>query len=130
MKCKRGTVNYLGFGTQSGIYGQAGGLQTVSSKDVTEMDMTNTETGEFDIVISAEKPSSNEKNWMALRGPAQGGPTKAMIIVRQTFLDRAKEVPAEFELTRTSGKNAPSPLTCERLEDALQTAGLLSLIHI
>ena len=26
---KRGTVNYLGFGTQAGSYGQAGGLATV-----------------------------------------------------------------------------------------------------
>lgn len=119
VKGKRGTVNYLGFGTQSGTYGQAGGLQTVMYRDFPEFKHVN-EDGSFEIVLSADETGHEGKNWLKLLQP----PHRAMFIVRQTFLDRKTEIPAEFTLTRISGPHKPSQLTCAQIEEALQTSAM------
>ena len=124
LRGKRNTVFYLGFGTQSGTYGQAGGLATVMYLDFSQLEYVNPD-GTFELVISATKPVEGErKNWLKLKGPAEDGPARAMLIVRQTFLDRSTEIPAQLELRRVSGPHAPTQLTCERLEEALQTSAM------
>ena len=118
---KRGTVNYLGFGTQSGSYGEPGGLNTVMYKDAGS-DFDVAADGSFSLVISATKPPAvSERNWLQLRGPE---PVKALLIVRQTFLNRDAETPADVHVERTSGPHRPSPLTPQMVDDALRSSAL------
>ena len=117
---KRGTVFYLGFGSQSGAYGQPGGLKTVEYKVAGEGIDLN-EKGEFEIWLSAEKPEGvSEGQWLRLLPDPKNG----LLIVRQTYLDRKTEIPAEVHIERTSGENCgqPSNLDCVKLEEALRTS--------
>ncbi len=45
-------------------------------------------------------------------------------MVRQTFLDRFTEVPAELKIENLNGRNTPEPLTPERVDEGLKTAAL------
>ena len=150
VKITRGTVGYLGFGTQSGQYGGKGGLQTVAYLEAGEL-VADDESGEspaeqrYTIVLSAEPPAEGG-NWLRL----QPEPREAMFIVRQTFGDRTKETPASVRIFRrdmhappTSARRRttrsaaaasasaaedsppPAPLTAEKLDNGLQQAGVL-----
>lgn len=122
LRGKRGTVNYLGFGTQAGAYGQMGGLETVQYVDFEDLKYVEDDKS-FEILLSGTPPLEENKNWLELRSPPKG-PIRAMLIVRQTFMDRVGEIPAEFELERISGAHRPSTWNCERLEEALQTSAM------
>ena len=141
---RRGTVGYLGFGTQSGQYGAKGGLETVDyiEADQLKYDAPPTKgsgkgggrgtaaaaNARFTIVLSATRPADPSVNWLRLK-PA---PREAMFIVRQTFGDRAAEEPASLQIVmrRSAGSGAGQPgvpprLTAERLDAGLQSAGVL-----
>jgi len=76
--------------------------------------------GSFSIIVSATRPK-DARNWLELRGPE---PVKALLIVRQTFMDRSTELPAEVKIERTSGPHLPTSLTAAQVEDALKSSGL------
>ena len=76
------------------------------------------------LTLSATPPANGDtRNWLPLPEPTPES-TRAMLIVRQTFKDRAAEAAAELRVERTSGPHHPSPLTCAQLEDALRTSGM------
>ncbi len=120
---ERGSVQYLGFGTQSGRYGGKGGLRTVDYVEASQLKMSD--GGRFEIRLSAaEPPRSFEGNWLRL----EPEPREAMFIVRQTFGDRSRETAAAVSIRRLgAGDGAPPPsaLTAERLDEALQSASVL-----
>ena len=80
---RRGTVGYLGFGTQSGQYGAKGGLETVdyieadqlkygSAADKGERQRRRARHGggglaRFTIVLSATRPADPSVNWLRLK---------------------------------------------------------------
>jgi hypothetical protein len=131
----RGSVNILAFATQFGTYGGPGGLQTVMTKSQGDYDISP--DGSFEFIISATPPppttttatatsssssSTSTRNWLQLK---QGTDTnRALLIVRQTFINRDKEKPAEIHIRRMSGPHQPQPLTCEQLDEALKTSGM------
>lgn len=89
---ERGSVGYLGFGTQSGQYGRAGGLQTVDYVESSQL--TYDERGRFCLILSAERPAEKEltaarAHWMRL----QREPRQALFIVRQVR-DRPESLPS------------------------------------
>ena len=45
--------------------------------------------------------------------------------MRQTFLDRQQETPAELIIERIDGPNEPTPLTAQRLDEGLKSASTL-----
>ncbi len=47
-----------------------------------------------------------------------------MVMVRQTFLDRSREVPAEVAIENLDGRVAPEPLTPARVDEGLKTASM------
>ena len=114
---QRGTVNYLGFGTQTGQYGKAGGLKTVDYVEAN--DMAVNADGSFEIVLSQARPEG-AANWLRTL-PGQG-----LFIVRQTFLDRESEEPAALTVERVGAGAVPPPLTCEQLDNGLASAGLFA----
>jgi hypothetical protein len=66
--------------------------------------------GRFEIVLSTQPQPGN---WLKIEDASNA------VIVRQTFLDRRVETPAQLRIERIGGKAAPAPLTAERLAQGL-----------
>lgn len=112
----RGTVHYLGFGTQKGNYGATGTLETTGYLEA--RDLAIEPDGRFEIIVSSEKPRERtqereDQNWLPMR------PDSRTLVVRQTRLDREKEEPAQIQIERIDGPNQPRPVDPERLDRAL-----------
>ncbi|MFQ5699152.1 MAG: hypothetical protein ACE5IL_12815 [Myxococcota bacterium] len=107
----RGSVHYLGFGTQKGSYGGTGTLETTGYLDA--RDMTIGPDGRFEIQVSVERQPGN---WLPME------PDSRMLIVRQTRGDHASETPGEVSIERIDGPNRPRPLEPARIDRALAGA--------
>lgn len=110
---KRNTIDYVGFFTQNGSYGTTGGLApcgVLQGKDL----KINTD-GSFEIFLS-KKPKG--ENWLKTEADT------SLVIVRQTFLDRNREVPCELNIESLSGPAAPEPLSPQRLAEGLKMASM------
>ena len=105
---KRGTVHYLGFGTQEGNYGATGSLDTSGYLDASELVIAP--DGTFEIAVSAEKRPGN---WLPMTAKSR------TLVVRQTFLDRSRETPAELKIERVGGRHAPRPLSPQGIDRGL-----------
>lgn len=107
----RGTVNYVGFSTKAGGYGRSGDLQPTGTIDTETLKIG--EDGRFELILSATpKPG----NWLPMKADSR------MLIVRQTFLDRSTEQPAEMTIECLNGASQPSPLSLQRLGGQLSAA--------
>lgn len=110
----RNTVHYLGFGTQRGSYGRSGGMPPTGYLEGSELEMDA--EGRFEIVLSATPQAGN---WLPMTEET------GTLIVRQTFLDREHEVPAQLELTCTSAGATPRQPTPQDVEEGLQATSAL-----
>lgn len=110
---KRNTVHYLGFFTQNGNYGSTGGMAPCGQLDHTDIQME--QDGSFEIILSKEKTGVN---WLKI------GEETGLVIVRQTFLDRFDEIPAELTIKNLDGREVPSPVTPRHINEGLKTAAL------
>ncbi len=108
---KRNTVHYIGFFTQNGNYGSTGGLAPCGKLD--HKDLVLEADGSFEIILSKEPRG---KNWLKIEEET------TLLMVRQTFLDRFKEVPAEISVENLTGKDVPDPVTPARVDEGLKTA--------
>ena len=114
---RRNSVAYLSFGTQSGNYGQGGGLPPTGYIESDQIEMDG--DGNFELVLSR---SPREKNWLPMTADT------GTLVVRQTFLDRDAETPADLEIERINcpgHERRPSPLTARQLDEGLQKTGAL-----
>jgi len=113
---RRNTVTYLGFGTQSGHYGEGGGLPPTGYVEASELDMAA--DGTFELILSCNHHSAN---WLPMK------PETGTLIVRQTFLDRETEVPAELRIERINAEQdtRPTPLTPAQFDEGLRSTGRL-----
>jgi len=110
---KRNTVHYLGFFTQNGNYGTTGGLAPCGALEHTAMVFEP--DGNFEIILSREPRG---KNWLKIEAET------SMVMVRQTFLDRFREVPAEVAVENLDGRRHPRPITPAMVDQGLSTASL------
>lgn len=110
----RGTVDYLGFGTQEGDYGAGGQMPTTGYVEASELEIGD--DGGFELILSARE---HPGNWLPMT------PETGLLIVRQTFADRETETPAELSITLLDGPEAPAPVTPEQVDAGLGRAGLL-----
>ncbi len=108
---KRGSVHYLGFGTQAGGYGKTGSLDTTGYLEAADMEIA--EDGSFEVIVSSEKQAGN---WLAMKSETR------MVQVRQTRLDHNNEVLADVSIERIDGPNQPHPFEPARIDKALQSA--------
>lgn len=69
--------------------------------------------GEVEIIASA---TPQPGNWLRLE------PDASVIIIRQSALDRATEMPGSFRIERIGGPAVPAPLSAETLSKGLTTA--------
>ena len=116
---RRNTVTYLGFGTQAGHYGQGGGLPPTGYVEAGELEMSA--DGRFELILSTEP---RRGNWLPMT--AETG----TLIVRQTFLDRETEIPADLLIERMhsdAGAEAghPAPLTPRQIDEGLKSVSTL-----
>jgi hypothetical protein len=109
LRGKRGTVDYLSFITskpgENGRSHQIGYLDTKGLK--VEAD------GTFEIALSQEPVAGN---WLKLESDAKS------LGIRQTFLDRRREIPAELRIERVGDDAKPAPPTVEEVQAKLQAA--------
>lgn len=110
---KRNTVHYIGFFTQNGNYGTTGGLAPCGILEGN--DMIVEPDGSFEIILSKERKG---KNWLKIEDET------GMVMVRQTFLNRFEEIPAELLIENLSGKSTPEPLTPKMIDEGLKTAAM------
>ncbi|HTX87385.1 MAG TPA: DUF1214 domain-containing protein [Bacteroidales bacterium] len=108
---KRNTVHYLGFFTQNGNYGSTGGLAPCGQLDHT--DIHYDADGAFTIVLSKERRG---RNWLKIEDDS------SLVMVRQTFYDRSKEIPAEVQIRNLDERTAPDPVTPAMIDEGLKTA--------
>ena len=116
---RRNTIAYLSFGTQSGNYGEGGGLPPTGYIESHQIEMD--ENGCFELILSCNPQPGN---WLPMK------PETGTLVVRQTFLDRETETPAELNIERINcpeEAGRPSPLTPAELDEGLKKAGALLL---
>lgn len=111
---KRNTVKYLGFGTHIGHYGQGGGLPPTGYIEASQLHIEP--DGSFELILSATPQSGN---WLPMTTET------GTLIVRQTFLDRATEQPADLVIERIDGPNTPTDLDAQRIDEGLKSASTL-----
>ena len=114
---RRNTIAYLSLGTQSGNYGQGGGLPPTGHIESDQIAMDP--DGKFELVLSSRPQPGN---WLPMT------PETGALVVRQTFLDRETETPAELWIERIhcpEQERRPTPLTPRQLDEGLAKAGAL-----
>lgn len=112
---RRNTIAYLSFGTLIGHYGKSGGMPPTGYLEASQMHID--EDGRFEILLSTEpKPG----NWLPMTHET------GTLVVRQTFLDRASETPAELEIECLGvDPGELRKLTCEQLDEGLRSTATL-----
>ena len=116
---RRNSIAYLSFGTQSGNYGEGGGLPPTGHIESHQIEMDD--NGCFELILSCNPQAGN---WLPMK------PETGTLVVRQTFLDREAETPAELNIERINcpeEEGRPSSLTPAELDEGLKKAGALLL---
>jgi hypothetical protein len=109
----RNTIDYIGFYTQNGNYGSTGGLAPCGKLE--DSQLACEPDGSFEIILSK---TPKGKNWLKIED------TTSLVMVRQTFLDRKKEIPAGVTIQNLDGRKAPGPVTPVRVDEGLKTASM------
>lgn len=104
----RGTVPFLSFATKANRYAIDGTMASTGELD--SKDMRINPDGTFEIVVSRTK---HPGNWLPMEADS------TMLLVRNTFLDRPREIPASLTIERIGGPSKPKPLTADRIHRAL-----------
>ena len=109
---RRNTVDHISFHTRNGNYGTTGGLAPCGQLE--NSDLTVEKDGTFEIFLG---PEPRGKNWLKTEEET------SLLIVRQTFSDRAGEKPAELKLVNLAG-GRPGPLSTKQVDEGLKMASL------
>jgi hypothetical protein len=107
----RGTVPFLSFGTKANRYATEGTM--VSTGELDGQSLLVNADGSFQIEVSRERRAGN---WLPLATDS------SLLIVRQTFLNRAQEVPATATIECVSAPKSPAPLSAPALDRGLLSA--------
>jgi hypothetical protein len=110
----RGSVHFLGLSTQKGGYGQGAGLPPTGFLDSSQLELGP--DGELEVILSCRE---HPGNWLPME------PDTGLLIVRQTFLDKDHETPAELTLERIGGDGLPTPDSAARVDAGLTGAATL-----
>jgi hypothetical protein len=124
---RRGTIAYFSIGSKANRYAKDGTM--ASTGELSDADLVAEPDGSYEIIASARRQG---RNWLPLAPDSTG------LVVRQTYLDRATEVPGSWYIERIDGPSGadarsveptrelsmPAPLTPEFLHTALRRAAL------
>jgi hypothetical protein len=107
----RGSVPYLSFGKKANRFSIDGGM--VSTGELQDAGMHFQSDGSFEIIIRQQRQG---RNWLPLTNDT------SLLLVRQTFLDKAVETPAVIHIERIAGPDRARPLTAATLQCQLRRA--------
>jgi hypothetical protein len=111
----RNSIHYLDFATQTAGVASSGDSQQSGHLDSADLEIAD--DGRFEIILSCKEQPGN---WLRMV------PETTQLIVRQTYLDRKMETPADLRIERIGGEKRPAPLTAELVDRGLgQAAGLV-----
>lgn len=88
----RGTVDYLGFGTQEGNYGEGGQMPTTGYVEAADLEIAP--DGTFELILSA---TEHPGNWLPMT------PETGLVIVRQTFAIAPPRCPRTYTSRCSAG---------------------------
>lgn len=108
----RGSVSALNFATKCGGYANRDGRMD-GSGFIDAKRMTFDPDGRFELILSR---TPQPGNWLAMDEHTN------QLLVRQTFLDRATEQPAQLSIERVGAGESPRPLDPVTLHENLQRA--------
>ena len=108
---RRRTIHYLDFATQTRGVASSGATKQTGHLEGSTLKIDP--DGSFEITLSCDPKHGN---WLPME------PETETLIVRQTFLDRENEVPADLHIERIGGDGKPTPLTAEALDKGLAAA--------
>jgi hypothetical protein len=111
---KRNSIDYLSFHTQKGRYGGEGGMASLGR--IGDHELKVDQDGRFKVWITRQ---SKGVNWLKMEDGI------SMLIVRMTYANRAKEVPAVLSIRCLDAPEAPDPLSSEKLVEGLGKASML-----
>jgi len=98
---------------RTGITEPPGGMASCGTLDHSKLLVES--DGTFEIILSK---SPKGKNWLKIEEDT------GLVIVRQTFLNRENEIPAEMTIENLIGQTAPCSLTPAMVDEGLKTASL------
>lgn len=104
----RGTVHYLSFGSRANRYAIDGSMTDTGNLEGKDLQLAP--DGTFEIVLSRTRQSGN---WLPITEHSN------FINVRQTFLDRSKERPAELSIECIDRPREPTPLDAATIDRRL-----------
>jgi hypothetical protein len=111
----RGTIHYLDFATQTAGVASSGDSEQGGHLDASQLEIAD--DGSFVIHVSSQRKPGN---WLRMT------PDTTSLIVRQTFQDRANEIPADLSIARVGGDGLPTAITPETLDAGFrQASGLV-----
>jgi hypothetical protein len=107
----RGTVPFLSFATKANRYAIDGTMASTGELDSKNMQIGP--DGRFEIVVSRRK---HPGNWLPMEADS------SMLLVRNTFLDRPREIPAAITIERIDGPPKPAQLSADRIHKSLMAS--------
>jgi len=108
---QRGTVPYLSFGTKANRFAIDGRM--ASTGELEDAAIHFSDDGAFEIIVS-QRPHPG--NWLPMSADT------SMLLVRQTFHDKASEQPASLKIERLGQAVRPAPLAPSVIEARLKNA--------
>ena len=101
---RRGSIDYISFATSKGSYAENFKQIETGFLDSNTLDIDA--DGHFEIILSARTQSGN---WLPMDTESES------LLIRQTFLDRSIEVPADLQIQRLDPSATPEPLSSEKI---------------
>ena len=109
---RRGTMTYFSIGSKANRYHEDGTMASTGELEDAAIAWGPDDTVEF---IASAKPQPG--NWLRMASDT------SFILIRQSYLDRAREKPGHFEIECIDGPDRPALLTAELLDAALIRTG-------
>jgi hypothetical protein len=107
---KRNTVPYLSIGSKANRYAVDGTM--ASTGEIEFSDVQLEPDGSFEIFVGKERKGA--KNWLPMADDT------TLLIIRQTFENKATQVAADINVERVGGPAFPALLTPEKIEAQLR----------
>ena len=107
----RGTVPFLSFATKANRYAIDGTMASTGELDAAQLEVDD--DGSFEIIASQ---TPHKGNWLPMAADS------SMLLVRNTFLDRAHEVAATMTIERIGAPPKPDALSADKLVRSLESA--------
>ncbi len=117
---RRGTIHYLSFAAQSQNFAKRDRI-TGGAGHLNDAELVLDDDGCFEILASQEPPEAPGVSWLRM------SPDTTQILLRQTFLRRARERPVEASIECLDHEEAPAPLDPARVPGQLMGAALYAI---